>query len=69
MGRALKIVVRRKQPRRGPAYLRAFHPEATKVEADDQAAKSGVAGVASAAMRRPINVKSRRLALAVTVDL
>ena len=51
------------------AYLRAVHHQVTRVEVNDQAAKSGVARVASAAMRRPINVNPRRLALAVSVDL
>ena len=43
--------------------------QATKVEAADQRANAGVAGVASAAMRRPINVKLLRLAPVVAVDL
>ena len=41
------IVVRWEQPGEGAAYLRAAHHQATKVEADDPATKSGVAGVAA----------------------
>jgi hypothetical protein len=42
-----RIVVCGKQPRQGAAYLRAIYPQATKVEADNPAANSGLARVAS----------------------
>ena len=74
-----RIVVCWEQPRQ-VLYLRAVYPEAAKVAADDQANKSGVAGVATGMKSTPshrgvipttrpnsIGMGSRRLGVVTTI--